>query len=423
MASTGYNMSDFTNAKSLSLRELALHQIGSHLSLYKSMLMGSGGSNIKKNVCEDHHCSHKKLREAVNNLGNPRRSSYMFSIEDIMVDSTSVLKDSRHPSHAHIDRGETHRVVNLNRTQSAVGEIKSRKKSARMRFYSENTYDKEGLSRNSSFCQRGNSGPRMELIGSSELYAASPQQHSKQRGKFTLQPVKSSEKVASPVKEKSKQDTSFETKSRHIYDTINKYIKLSLVKDPVFLVLTASVMFMAIGVPHCLFFLPSHAKSIGLPDSDASFLLSTSAIFDLAGRLSLGFILDLNLFPKYIGYAVMMFISGVSAILLPSTQTFSQVAICMGFYGLGTGGWFLMVPLLLAENLGVENIASSYGLARLFQSFTNFLGPIIAGVMMDLTGKPDTSFYFMGTSMALGFFVILLLPLAKKKLEDKPMTN
>ena len=103
----------------------------------------------------------------------------MFSIEDIMVDSTSLLKDSRHPSHAHIDRGETHRVVNLNRTQSAVGEIKSRKKSARMRFYSENTYDKEGLSRNSSFCQRGNSGPRMELIGSSELYAASPQQHSK----------------------------------------------------------------------------------------------------------------------------------------------------------------------------------------------------------------------------------------------------
>ena len=49
----------------------------------------------------------------------------------------------------------------------------------------------------------------------------------------------------------------------------------------------------------------------------------------------------------------------------------------MGFYGLGSGGWFLMVPLLLAENLGVENIASSYGLVRLFQSITKFCGPII----------------------------------------------
>jgi len=46
-----------------------------------------------------------------------------------------------------------------------------------------------------------------------------------------------------------------------------------------------------------------------------------------------------------------------------------------------------------------------------------------AGVLLDLTGKPDTSFYFMGTSMAAGFFVILLLPLAKKKLENRPVTN
>ena len=78
-----------------------------------------------------------------------------------------------------------------------------------------------------------------------------------------------------------------------------------------------------------------------------------------------------------------------------------------------------MVPLLLAENLGVENIASSYGLARLFQSVTNFSGPILAGVFMDMTGKPDTSFYFMGTSMLLGSLLILLLPLAQRKGEEK----
>ena len=404
------------NAKSLSLRELALHQIGSHLSLYKSMFIGSGQSS-KQNVCED-GCKkeHRRMKEAVSNLVNPRRSSYMFSIEDIMVDSTSVLKDSRHPSHAHLDRGETHRVVNLNRTQSAVGEIKSRKKSGRQRFYSENTFDKEaGISRNSSFCQRSIAGARMELIGSSELFATnSPKIEPKQTRKFTLQPVTSKENI-----EKDQEKPNLEEKKHHISETINKYIKLSLVKDPVFLLMTGSVMFMAIGVPHCLFFLPTHAKQIGLPFTDASFLLSLSAIFDLAGRLSLGFILDLNLFPKYIGYSMMMFISGISAIILPSTETFTQVAICMGFYGLGSGGWFLMVPLLLAENLGVENIASSYGLARLFQSVTNFSGPILAGVFMDMTGKPDTSFYFMGTSMLLGSLLILLLPLAQRKGEER----
>ena len=406
-------------AKSLSLRELALHQIGSHLSLYKTMLIGSGNS-IKKNVCSE-GCSHEK--PLVRDSKTPRRSSYMFSIEDIMVDSTAVLKDSRHPSHAHLDRGgETHRVVNLNRTQSAVGEIKTRKKSARQRFYSENNYSaassqssQSGLSRNSSFCQRRNQG-RMELIGSSELYAASPaaQEVNKPTRKFVLQPV-TIERGA----EREEETAVSEGRSCDLIKTINKYIKLNLVQDPVFLVLSGSVMFMAIGVPHCLFFLPSHAKYLNLPATDASFLLSISAIFDLAGRLSLGFILDLNIFPKHYGYAVMMFISAVSAICLPSTQTFTQVAICMGFYGLGTGGWFLMVPLLLAENLGVENISSSYGLARLFQSFTNFLGPILAGSLMDLTGNPCSSFYFMGTSMSLGCIIIMFLPLAVRRSQTR----
>ena len=408
MSRAGMNFENTTNAKSLSLRELALHQIGSHLSLYKSMFVGSGG-NIKRREPEPEncHCHSKKTLK-------PRRSSYMFSIEDIMVDSTSVLKDARHPSHTHLNGGETHRVVNLNRTQSAVGEIKSRKKSVRQRFYSENTFNIGGISRNSSFCQKSVDGLRMELIGSSELFASpvtSPKFIDK-RGKFTLEPVKSPEENKSSQPQKR---NFFEEKGEYIVQAIEKYINLHLVKDPVFILLTGSVMFMAIGVPHSLFFLPSHAKYIGLPNSDASFLLSISAIFDLAGRLSLGFILDLNLFPKYICYSLMMFISGISAILLPSTQTFTEVAICMGCYGLGSGGWFLMVPLLLAENLGVENIASSYGLVRLFQSITNFCGPIIAGLLMDSTGKPCASFYFMGVHMALGSFIILMLPAAMKK--------
>ena len=146
----------------------------------------------------------------------------------------------------------------------------------------------------------------MELIGSSELFASpvnSPRMVDK-RGKFTLEPVKSSEEDNSTKPKERK--TFFEEKGQYIVKAIEKYINLHLVKDPVFILLTGSVMFMAIGVPHCLFFLPSHAKSIGLPSTDASFLLSISAIFDLAGRLSLGFILDLNLFPKYLCYSLMI---------------------------------------------------------------------------------------------------------------------
>ena len=47
------------------------------------------------------------------------RTSLMFSCEDFYVDSTSVLKDSRHPSHTHLHTptggSVTHRVVSINK--------------------------------------------------------------------------------------------------------------------------------------------------------------------------------------------------------------------------------------------------------------------------------------------------------------------
>jgi hypothetical protein len=84
-------------------------------------------------------------------------------------------------------------------------------------------------------------------------------------------------------------------------------------------------------------------------------------------------------FPKYLAYSSMILLAGLSAITLPSATTFSEITVCMSFYGIGTGSWFLMVPLLLAEYLGVERIGSSYGLVRLFQSVTNLSGILYAG--------------------------------------------
>ena len=69
--------------------------------------------------------------------------------------------------------------------------------------------------------------------------------------------------------------------------------------------------------------------------------------------------------------------------------------------------------------LGVENIASSYGLARLFQSVTNLSGPMMAGLLLDQTGTLTASFYMMGVSMSMGALVVLFLPLALKKVESK----
>lgn len=86
--------------------------------------------------------------------------------------------------------------------------------------------------------------------------------------------------------------------------TILNYIDFTLIRNPLFLLLASTVMLMAVGCPQALFYLPSYANSLGLTKSECSLLLSISAIFDLTGRLGLGFIADLNLFSKYKAYSI-----------------------------------------------------------------------------------------------------------------------
>ena len=87
----------------------------------------------------------------------------------------------------------------------------------------------------------------------------------------------------------------------------------------------------------------------------------------------------------------------------------------MLLYGLGSGAWFLMVPLLLADYLGVERIGASYGLIRLFQAASNLIGPIVGGVLSDKTGSFAASFIVMGTIMNLGAIGVFFKPLLEKR--------
>jgi hypothetical protein len=85
---------------------------------------------------------------------------------------------------------------------------------------------------------------------------------------------------------------------------------------------------MSVGAPHVLFFLPSytHTLDIGI---DPATLLAVVSIFDLLGRLVMGFLADANLLPKIVLYASLIFLSGISIIALPFFEDLPTVfALC-----------------------------------------------------------------------------------------------
>ncbi|CAL4116579.1 unnamed protein product, partial [Meganyctiphanes norvegica] len=181
----------------------------------------------------------------------------------------------------------------------------------------------------------------------------------------------------------------------------------NLMRNPLFWVMAISVSCMAAGAPHVLFFMPAYATSIGIASTATTSLLSISSLVDLFGRLGIGFISDLGLIkPSYI-YVLCSGLAAFSVLMLPVTSSFVGLAVLLGIYGFGVGAWFVLIPTLLASHHGAIRLAASYGLTRLFQGIINFISPQVCGMLIDVTGGYDSTFYYMGTFMVLSSIIVI----------------
>ena len=393
--------------KALSLRELCIHQISNKFGIYKSILVSklnrtperhasacylpTRGSQLNSRRHSIDHSLFAPTQRPKSKAGKQgvgrKRLSIMFSIEDMTTDSTSFLKDRRHPSV--VSRDSLNRKPTLGRSLSSASKD-NRRRVKRRRLISEG-HDP---------ITPGHS--RLRLLPSEHF------EHHRRVSKASsdlIEVIEENVKSEERVKEEEEEEEEEE-------DASTKYLDLTLCKDPLFWIMAGSVMAMSVGVPHVLFFLPSFVRSMDI-GADPATLLSITSVADLFGRIVCGFVLDADIIPQHIAYASMIGMTSLSVLVLPFAYTYPGLIGVMLIYGLGSGCWFLMVPLLLAEFLGVERIGSSYGLVRLFQAGTNLTGPLIAGVIRDTTGSFAYAFVLMGSIMFIGSIIVLLKPLAE----------
>lgn len=87
-----------------------------------------------------------------------------------------------------------------------------------------------------------------------------------------------------------------------IMQKVARYIDLSLLKNPQFLMMCFSVSLMSTGSPYMLYYLPAYVHAAGYSKAEAGYLVAISAALDLCGRLGLGWLSDLQLFDRRKGY-------------------------------------------------------------------------------------------------------------------------
>ncbi|KAK7065212.1 hypothetical protein SK128_010436 [Halocaridina rubra] len=201
-----------------------------------------------------------------------------------------------------------------------------------------------------------------------------------------------------------------ENKAGCCYAFIISCFDFSLFKNPLFIMVSLSVFFMASGAPHALFFLPAYAESVDIPSSKTPQMLSISSMVDLIGRLGIGFVSDLGIFRISDLYFISASAAGIAVLLVTQMTNFSTLSAVLCLYGFGVGAWFVLIPTLLARHHGAARLASSYGLVRLMNGCMNFISPQVNGLLVDTTGSFTACYYFMGTAMVISAVLVLVEP-------------
>ncbi|XP_029814898.1 monocarboxylate transporter 2-like [Manacus vitellinus] len=172
-------------------------------------------------------------------------------------------------------------------------------------------------------------------------------------------------------------------------------------------------------------FLVPFSYSLGIDESWTASLLSILAMVDFAGRLLCGWYANLHV-TKTIHLLVMTItLISTSLMLLPLANNYVSLAIFTGFYGFFFGTTVAIHITVLADVVGMPEFDSALGLFMLIRSSGGFVGPPLAGLIVDMAGDYRAGFYMAGATLILsaGFLVTLDQLQQRKERESQTSTK
>ncbi|NWW07589.1 MOT2 protein, partial [Oreocharis arfaki] len=172
-------------------------------------------------------------------------------------------------------------------------------------------------------------------------------------------------------------------------------------------------------------FLVPLSYSLGIDESWTASLLSILAMVDFGGRLLCGWYANLHVTKTIHLLAMTITLISTSLMLLPLANNYLSLAIFTGFYGFFFGTTVAIHITALADVVGMPEFDSALGLFMLIRSSGGFVGPPLAGLIVDMAGDYRAGFYMAGATLVLsaGFLVTLDRLQQRKKRGSKIRTK
>ncbi len=119
------------------------------------------------------------------------------------------------------------------------------------------------------------------------------------------------------------------------------------------------------------------------------------AIFNAFGRIFWGKISDMIDRPRAM---MMMFLAqGMAFMILASVRSPLGIVAASAWVGLNFGGIFTLFPSATSDYFGMKNFGVNYGWIYSGYGLAGIMGPIVGGVLFDMTGSYLLAFLFAGT--------------------------
>lgn len=194
----------------------------------------------------------------------------------------------------------------------------------------------------------------------------------------------------------------------------NTFFDISILTDPLYLVILISNSTSAISNTNFIILLPSYAQTLGFNKTQGALLLSIVSALDLVGRIGGSALSDLDLIPKKWYFISGLFLSGLALSVLPQAETFTLLGIFCGLFGLSSGVYVGVTAVIMADLLGTERLQSSYGISLFVNGLLQLAGPPIIGLWYQSISTYVPIFTWLGIVLVIGAATWLLVPFINK---------
>lgn len=193
----------------------------------------------------------------------------------------------------------------------------------------------------------------------------------------------------------------------------------SLLRNPVFLLICLSNILGMLGFYIPFVYLIDSAIAEGVSPESAAFLLSVIGITNTLGRIICGYVTDMPRVDALFVSNTCLLLSGVSTMVFPLCSTYTSFVLVALLFGLFVAGYVALTSVMLVDLVGIEKLSNSFGLLILFRGASSIIGSPIAGLLFDLTGKYDASFYTAGALLILSSAFGYAVPPIQKLLDRR----